>query len=156
MEKYLHPETAAKIDAHRRTDHPWDQFLRARLRFIAHELQIGSPLDDICNAVGIPKLQAQMLIQQFDLPMPTLAELLEKPETGYLKVRFYANWEEVSKRDVPPLPSWCTGGGLKDAVIVAYVTDGDYLYKHWPDASQVQVFERGVEIEYSDRFPKSQ
>jgi hypothetical protein len=53
----------------------------------------------------------------------------------------------------PCYPWWCTGSGDDFVTIVAYLPEGEDLYKYWDDADDVDVEDR-EEISFTDRFPK--
>lgn len=53
----------------------------------------------------------------------------------------------------PCYPWWCTGSGDNFVTIVAYLPEGEGLYKYWDDAEDVDVEDRD-KITFTDRFPK--
>ena len=57
----------------------------------------------------------------------------------------------------PEYPSWCSGYGENHtgeyAVIIAYLPNGEDLFKYWGDAFEIE-FTEETEITFSDRFPR--
>jgi hypothetical protein len=76
-----------------------------------------------------------------------------------IKVRFESNSVEDYRPIIWPIkyPYWCTGtlGDGSKVILVAYVESLDELYKQWPEAEKIDVFQHNVtECEFSDRMPK--
>ncbi len=59
----------------------------------------------------------------------------------------------------PKYPWWCTGFAITDdyktgdAIIVAYLPNGENPFKYWPDAYSIDS-EECEKIEFTSRFPK--
>ena len=74
-----------------------------------------------------------------------------------LRVRFHANYND--SRPVkwpPPGPFWETGFAADEsyATVVAYVESEDQITEFWPEADEIDVYERDVEPTFTDRFPR--
>lgn len=69
----------------------------------------------------------------------------------WLRVRFQSS-ESRPCRAPPPGPYWCWGFG--SYTIIAYVSKLSQVEAYWPEADHIQVLNEGVDIEYSDDFPK--
>ena len=74
-----------------------------------------------------------------------------------LRVRFYANypdWRPV--KFPPPGPCWCSGFVMDGSasIIVAYVETEEQITEFWPEAHDIDIFERDVDVTFTDRFDK--
>ena len=71
-----------------------------------------------------------------------------------LRVRFKANLDDPRPINWPVKhPWWCTGTGEDYSIIVAYADDEKYIFKNWPEATDLD----SQEVEgyvFTDRFPK--
>lgn len=74
------------------------------------------------------------------------------------RVRFFANDSDYRTVVWPPLgPYWCSGYCGDRSVVVAYVPHGttdSQLNKFWPESEKIDRMQEGVNIEFSDRFPR--
>lgn len=136
------------------SDDTREDFLRARIRHIADILQDGGTVEQAAEAVCITVDHCERLIESVQLRVPTQEELLKRPTTGYLRVRFIIDSDFADPVEHAPLPSWITGAGDNYVVIVAYVRDGQYLKQYWPSHGKISFIVPCEKIEFTERFPK--
>ena len=71
-----------------------------------------------------------------------------------IKVRFHANAEDPRPVTWPVRhPYWISGEGDGYAIVVAYADDEDYIYRNWPEATELDSQEVQGYV-FTDRFPR--
>lgn len=73
-----------------------------------------------------------------------------------LRVRFHANYEDSRPINWPVKHPYWESGVAADgsySIVVAYADDTDYIYKNWPEATDLDV-EEVTGYQFSDRFPR--
>lgn len=84
--------------------------------------------------------------------MPTKKSLL------WDRVHLHVNLNDYRPVRWPPLgPYWCSGFNDRYSIVVAYVpagTNDSIIRQYWPETPEVDRIQEGIELVYSDRFPK--
>ena len=73
-----------------------------------------------------------------------------------LRVRFKANHDDYRPIKWPVKhPYWCTGyaGDGSYSTVVSYADDVEYIYEHWPEATDLDITETD-KYTFTDRFKK--
>ena len=71
-----------------------------------------------------------------------------------IRVRFKANADDYRPINWPiKHPYWCSGYGDNYSIVISYADDVDYIYKNWPEATDLDITEE-TEYVFTDRFPK--
>lgn len=71
------------------------------------------------------------------------------------RIRFKANIDDPRPIDWSiKHPYWISGEGEDYAILVAYADSKEYIYKHWPEAKELDILNEADEYIWTDRFPK--
>lgn len=78
--------------------------------------------------------------------------------TSWDRIRFKANLEDYRCVPWPPLgPYWRSGFNDEHSIVVAYLPHGTTdkeIRKYWPEACGIDRMQKGIELTFTDRFPK--
>lgn len=71
-----------------------------------------------------------------------------------IRVRFHANPDDYRPVNWPvEHPYWCSGYGDDYSIVITYAPDEAYVYRNWPEATELDITEE-TEYRFSSRFPK--